>query len=441
MLVNFVFLLTILLFPDISNESRDFRELWLLVEVCYLPLAAMSMRRNHEMRAVYMDKVMRQAFIDVTVYGLLFMTLASFLQIGAMKLNAYIFFFCAMLVGLPLFQIASKFALKLYRRHGYNFTRVIIVGTGANASRLYDAMKKDAGFGYHILAFFDDKPDSNFKHGPVYPIAELKSFVQKHDVRQIFFSISGHSDALGDVIKIADDHVIDFYYVPKIPRTLARRFELHNIGSLPILSIQRNPLKSIINRALKRSFDIAFSSIVLLFYPLVYIPVAIAIKMGSPGPVYFKQERTGYLGKSFMCYKFRTMKVNANADKQQATKNDPRKTRLGDFLRRTSIDELPQFINVWRGEMSIVGPRPHMLSHTEQYTALVDRYMVRHVVKPGITGWAQVNGLRGITDELWKMERRVEYDVWYIENWTFLLDIKIVIRTIINAIAGEKNAF
>ena len=192
---------------------------------------------------------------------------------------------------------------------------------------------------------------------------------------------------------------------------------------------------------MKRGFDIVFSSVFLIFYPLIYIPVAIAIKITSPGPVYFRQERTGYLGKSFKCLKFRTMRVNADADSRQATHNDPRKTRIGDFLRRTSIDELPQFINVLRGDMSVVGPRPHMLKHTELYTRLVDSYMVRHAVKPGITGWAQVNGYRGITDELWKMERRVEHDVWYIENWTLLLDLKIVARTVINAVAGEKNAF
>lgn len=147
------------------------------------------------------------------------------------------------------------------------------------------------------------------------------------------------------------------------------------------------------------------------------------------------------MGKTFKCYKFRTMHVNKNADTCQATENDPRKTKFGNFLRRTSIDELPQFINVFKGDMSIVGPRPHMLKHTTDYTRLVDHYMVRHAVKPGITGWAQVNGYRGITDQLWKMERRVEHDVWYIENWSFLLDLKIIVRTVMNAIAGEKNAF
>ena len=440
-LVNLLFWLTLTFCPEIGTDPRDLRELWLLVEVSYIPVAGMNLRRDHELRVIYMDKVMRHAFMDVAVYGLFFTAMVSFLQINTMKLNAYVLFYGSMLLGLPLFQIVSCFLLKNYRRRGYNFAKVIIIGTGPNAVRLCDSMQKDAGFGYKITAFFDDDADSHFSSGKIYPMAELKDFVEKNDVRQIFFTLSGHNEALTQVIKIADDHVIDFFYVPQIPRTLARRFELHSIGSIPVLSIQCNPLKSVINRIVKRSFDIVFSSAVLIFYPLVYIPVAIAIKLSSPGPVYFKQQRTGYLGKSFACYKFRTMKVNADADRQQATLDDPRKTRVGDFLRRTSIDELPQFINVLRGEMSVVGPRPHMLKQTELYTELVDRYMVRHAVKPGITGWAQVNGLRGLTDELWKMEKRVEHDVWYIENWSFFLDIKIVIRTVINAFSGDKNAF
>lgn len=185
----------------------------------------------------------------------------------------------------------------------------------------------------------------------------------------------------------------------------------------------------------------AFSATVLLFSPLVFIPVAIAIKLSSPGPIFFKQKRTGYRGREFYCYKFRTMRVNKSADTQQATKNDPRKTRVGDFLRRTSIDELPQFINVFIGNMSVVGPRPHMLKHTEQYSHLIKKYMVRHYIKPGITGWAQINGFRGQTEELWQMEQRVEHDVWYIEHWNPLLDLKIIFRTVTNAIHGEKNAF
>ncbi len=174
---------------------------------------------------------------------------------------------------------------------------------------------------------------------------------------------------------------------------------------------------------LKRGFDIAFSGTFLIFSPVIFIPVAIAIKLSSPGPVFFRQKRTGYMGRDFLCWKFRTMRVNEQADGMQATRNDPRKTKLGDFLRRTSIDELPQFINVFMGDMSIVGPRPHMLKHTEDYRRLISQYMVRHLIKPGITGWAPVSGYRGQTEELWHMERRVEHDIWYIQHWSFLLDL------------------
>ena len=150
---------------------------------------------------------------------------------------------------------------------------------------------------------------------------------------------------------------------------------------------------------------------------------------------------TGLKGEDFDCYKFRTMHVNEDSDKLQAVKNDPRKTKVGDFLRKTNIDEIPQFFNVLKGDMSVVGPRPHMLKHTEDYSALIDTYMIRHFVKPGLTGWAQVNGFRGETKKLEQMERRVEMDVWYIENWTPWLDFKIVVKTIVNIIVGEKNAY
>ncbi|MDE7135619.1 MAG: exopolysaccharide biosynthesis polyprenyl glycosylphosphotransferase [Muribaculaceae bacterium] len=192
---------------------------------------------------------------------------------------------------------------------------------------------------------------------------------------------------------------------------------------------------------LKRAFDVLFSSVALLCSPIVFIPVAIAIKLDSPGPVFFRQKRTGYLGNEFYCYKFRTMRVNKNADSVQATKDDARKTKLGNFLRHSSIDELPQFWNVLKGDMSVVGPRPHMLAHTEEYRRLIDQYMVRHLVKPGITGWAQILGYRGATDEIWKMEKRVDSDVWYIEHWSFMLDMKIIVKTLTNAFLGEENAY
>ncbi len=292
------------------------------------------------------------------------------------------------------------------------------------------------------MGFFDDTPSPNFTGNYIGNFEQIDSFVKDNAIDEIYYAISGEKETeLRTVIKIADDNVIQFYYVPQLSRYINRQFDMNKIGLMPVLTLRNNPLKRYINKFIKRTFDIIFSSIVLLFSPIIFIPVAIAIKISSPGPIFFKQKRTGYRGQDFYCWKFRTMKVNADSDKVQAKKDDPRKTRVGDFLRKTSIDELPQFINVWLGDMSVVGPRPHMLKHTEDYSKLIDKYMVRHAIKPGITGWAQVNGYRGLTEELWQMEKRVEYDVWYIENWTFLLDLKIIVRTVLNAIHGEKNAF
>lgn len=440
-IVNALFGLLLVLYPCITGNTRELRELWLLINVCIVPFLLWNYRNRHSRRVIVMDHVLRTACTEVGIHALFFLSLIAFMNITVVPHQAYIAFYGMMLAAMSLWQLSSRYVLKQFRRTGRNFTKVVIVGTGDTALRLYSHMQTDAGFGYKVVGFFDRTCPEGFSGRYTGSIDALEQFVIENNIRQIFYTLSGQHDDLTRVIKIADDHVIDFYYVPQISRYVSRRFELNSIGSMPVMSIRRNPLKNVLNRAVKRTLDFTLSSVFLCVSPLIFIPVAIAIKISSPGPVFFKQKRTGYRGRTFNCLKFRTMRVNADSDNQQATKDDPRKTRVGDFLRKTSIDELPQFINVWKGDMSVVGPRPHMLKHTEDYTRLVDRYMVRHTVKPGITGWAQVNGYRGLTDELWKMERRVEHDVWYIENWTFLLDLKIIVRTVINAIHGEKNAF
>jgi len=202
-----------------------------------------------------------------------------------------------------------------------------------------------------------------------------------------------------------------------------------------------DPLQLPTNQFTKRVFDIVFSGFFLLCtLPLLPV-IALIIKIQSPGPLLFKQLRTGMNGQNFVCYKFRSMHVNKDADRLQATKNDPRKFPFGNFMRKANIDELPQFWNVLKGDMSIVGPRPHMLAHTEQYSQLIDKYMVRHFVKPGVTGWAQVTGFRGETQELWQMEGRVKRDIWYIENWSIWLDIRIIWLTARQLFVHDKLAY
>jgi putative colanic acid biosynthesis UDP-glucose lipid carrier transferase len=211
---------------------------------------------------------------------------------------------------------------------------------------------------------------------------------------------------------------------------------------MPVLSPRNEPLDDVGNRIKKRFFDLIVSSIAIIFILSWLVPlIALLIKLESRGPVFFVQKRNGKDGKPFNCLKFRSMRQNADADARQATKGDNRITRLGNFMRKTSIDELPQFFNVLMSDMSVVGPRPHMLKHTQDYSRLINQFMIRHFLKPGITGWAQVNGFRGETKTTEDMANRVTYDIWYLENWSLWLDARIVFMTVFNIFRGEKNAY
>lgn len=439
-IINAVFFTIAWLEPEFVAERA--RTVWLLANMAYLPVAY-SLRNTHKTRSIQMENVVANSLKAVGGHALIFISGLYFVGIDQIPWQIFAEFYGLLFIVFPLWWTVSRLYIKQYRRKGRNFSRAVIVGTNPTAQRLMQELSSDNGFGYKFMGFFDDekRPDTpqEMYRGP---ISLLDDFVREHQINEIFCTLPGeNADALSRTLAVADANVAQYYYVPPISRYINRNFEMYALGSVPVMSIRHNPLMRMRNRVLKRSFDILFSTVAMVLFPIVLIPVAIAIKISSPGPVFFKQKRTGYKGKEFTCYKFRTMRVNAQADSLQATEHDPRKTKVGDFMRRTNIDELPQFINVFLGNMSVVGPRPHMLKHTEEYSILIDKYMVRHLIKPGITGWAQVNGLRGQTDQLWQMEQRVEHDVWYIEHWSFLLDLKIIVRTVINAIHGEKNAF
>ncbi len=439
LVVNLLFGVLCLLHPDLLDHYA--RTKWLGVSLAYIPIALLFEHVRMQ-RTLHVDRVLVESLRAVALHALVFITLLEFLQVDDFPTPYFCQYYAMMLVALPLTWSLTRLMIKIYRKHGGNYRRVVIVGTNSTARRLADSLRKNEGYGYRIMGFFDKSPAPGFAGLYCGTLDDLEPFIKRERVDEVYYVLSGENEAdLLRCIRITDDAMIEFRYVPKLSPYVGRRFELDNIEGLPVLTPLANPLNRAYNRIIKRSFDFLFSSVALIFSPILFIPIAIAVKMSSPGPVFFKQKRTGYLGREFYCLKFRTMRVNAEADSTQATSNDPRKTKVGDFLRRTSLDELPQFINVWRGEMSIVGPRPHMLAHTEQYKALIDRYMIRHMVKPGITGWAQVCGYRGNTDELIKMEKRVRADVWYIEHWSLMLDIKIFIKTIVNGFAGEENAY
>lgn len=248
---------------------------------------------------------------------------------------------------------------------------------------------------------------------------------------------------INPLVQEADKQLLRLKFIPDMQGILTASYSMSYLGGeFPIITIRNEPLEFMPNRFKKRAFDIIFSLAVLIFVlSWLYPIIAILIKLESRGPILFKQRRSGRNDVPFICYKFRSMKINENSHLTQATRSDQRITRIGRFLRKTSLDEMPQFFNVIQGHMSVVGPRPHMLKHTEEYRAIIDKFMVRHFSKPGITGWAQVNGFRGETKETQDMEFRIEHDIHYVENWSLMWDVKIIFLTIINVARGEDNAF
>ena len=426
-----------------SAITENLREVVLLLNFCYFFSLYFVPLRLHA-SIIFINKVVQRAFLLVTVFILLFSICFVFLSISDVLSIFLVVYYGVTAVFFSLWRILVRMSLKLYRRKGYNFKRIVIIGAGKNGMELYQVIKDDLSYGFNVLGFFDD--NLALKH--ILPnylgmTNEVESYALANDVDEIYCTLPGMSDEkIVRMLNFAEKNMIRFYIVPDFYRNLKKSLVMEMMEFIPLMTIRREPLQAAYNRALKRVFDIFFSlAILLTIFPILYIVVGILIKLSSPGPILFTQKRTGLYGQDFMCYKFRTMKVNEDTDLLQAVKNDPRKTKIGDFLRRTNLDEFPQFINVLLGNMSVVGPRPHMLKHTNQYSVLIDKYMVRHLVKPGVTGWAQVTGYRGETKTLEQMEGRVKRDVWYIENWTFFLDIKIIVVTVLNMFKGEKNAY
>jgi putative colanic acid biosysnthesis UDP-glucose lipid carrier transferase len=355
-------------------------------------------------------------------------------------------FYSMSLFGILLgtWKIIFFFVRKSNRVLMNNSRNAIIVGASRAGNELYNQFNNKVLKGYNLLGFFDDEPSKvTQQHLYLGDTSLCMDYVLKNNVEEIFCALpySEHK-TIERLMSDSDKNLIRFKIVPEYHEYFKNTSYLQNLGNIPILTVRAEPLENILNRAVKRIFDIAFSLFVIVFVFSWLFPIlAILVKLESKGPIFFKQMRSGRDNHSFTCYKFRSMKVDNKFEHKQAVLGDPRITKLGTILRKTSLDELPQFFNVLIGNMSIVGPRPHMLSHTEQYSQLIDQFMVRHFMKPGITGWAQINGLRGETKTIEAMLERVEADVWYLENWTFLLDIRIIALTIWKSATGDKNAY
>ncbi len=320
---------------------------------------------------------------------------------------------------------------------GGNFRKVVIIGEEKNTGHLIDFFNDNPNYGYKLVKWFDLKTSKKQQ------LQECFDFVSENGVDEIYGALSDLSNTdVNALIDFTDNNLKTLKFLPDEKEATSRNMKLDYYGYIPIVSLRNIPLDITANKMIKRTFDILFSSVVIVLFLSWLIPVlAILIKLESKGPVFFKQRRNGLNYHEFDCYKFRSMTLNEIADLEQVSKNDPRITKIGRFIRKTSIDELPQFFNVFLGDMSVVGPRPHMVSHTEMYAKRVDKFMVRHFIKPGITGLAQTNGYRGEVEIESDIINRVKYDIFYLENWSLLLDLKIVVMTVLNTIKGEEKAY
>lgn len=417
-----------------------------LITLCYL-LCNMHSGVILHRSVVRPEQIMVRVLRNMVPFVLLSVCILLLFHFEFSHSRLFGLFYIVLILVIVSYRLAFRYFLELYRKQGGNVRKVILIGSHENMQELYHAMTDDPTSGYRVLGYFEDFPSDRYPSDVSYlgHPQEVNNFLKQNvgRVDQLYCSLpSARSAEIVPIINYCENHLVRFFSVPNVRNYLKRRMHFEMLRNVPVLSIRREPLELLENRIVKRTFDIVCSTLFLCtIFPFIYIIVGVAIKMSSPGPIFFKQKRSGEDGKEFWCYKFRSMRVNAQCDTLQATEHDPRKTRIGEIIRKTSIDELPQFINVFKGDMSIVGPRPHMLKHTQEYSLLINKFMVRHFVKPGITGWAQVTGYRGETKELWQMEGRVMRDIWYIEHWTFLLDLYIMYKTVYNAIHGEKEAY
>lgn len=330
--------------------------------------------------------------------------------------------------------------LKKYRIvTGNNFRNAIIIGYTNEALDLKKIFDERPDYGYRFKGFFSDKKVNENIEGK---IASIKTYCIENKIDEIYCSLNEISDEkLKDLFEFGDNNSIVVKFIPDSKAIFSKNLKIDYYELFPVLSLQKTALHDPLIKNFKRGFDFIFSLFVIILVLSWLTPLmALLIKLESRGPVFFKQSRPGLDEQEFLCYKFRSMQVNVTTEKE-ASRNDPRVTRIGRFIRKTSIDELPQFFNVLLGDMSVVGPRPHLWSQNKNYGNRIKKYMVRHYVKPGITGLAQVKGCRGEIETDNDMINRIKYDVYYIENWSLLMDIKIIIQTVVNIFKGEEKAY
>ncbi len=398
------------------------------------------------------ERVLRQVTFLVLLHGVVSYIIAELMSVSGgypvPDVLSYLRFTGILYCLIILSRYLERWALKRYRSKGGNTRKVIFIGSDPSMLPVYEYLVAEPSMGYRVQGYYSDVKNEEWSDDFHYlgTLSDLESeMCVTHEsvmADEIYCCLPvTDRDMIRKVMRYCNNNVLHFYYIPVISQLFDGTFRQESVGETTVFTNHLEPLMKPVNKFVKRTFDILFSSVVLVFLAVLTPFIALIIKIQSPGPVFFRQARTGLNGRNFNCYKFRSMHVNKDADLVQATEHDPRKFAFGNIMRKSNIDELPQFFNVLIGDMSIVGPRPHMLHHTEVYRELIDTYMVRHFVKPGITGWAQVTGFRGETKELWQMKGRVKRDIWYIENWTIWLDLIIIWKTAKQIFIHDEMAY
>lgn len=360
----------------------------------------------------------------------------------------FLLFLSILFISLTL----TKYILRKYLHsaifHGKLLDNILIVGYTPAAQDFYETINRYYYYGYKCVGFLDNKTTK--MNGCPYkgPVQNLEAVIKELHVDEVVIALPTHQNkAIQECIEVCDQYATQTRILPDFEQYTSSNLQVNNIGLLSVINIRELPLDKEVNRLGKRAFDIAFSILFFILIASWLFPILVLIiKLSSKGPVFFKQERWGLNNEKITCYKFRTMvaesqDIDADGNYQQASKDDPRITTIGAFLRRTNLDELPQFWNVLIGNMSVVGPRPHPTPLNLASMHTIDNYMLRHVVKPGISGWAQVNGYRGETKLPGTMQKRVNFDLYYIHRWTFWFDCQIILQTLINMIRGDQNAY
>jgi putative colanic acid biosynthesis UDP-glucose lipid carrier transferase len=443
--INTVFFTTEFLFRNQIPDSAQPQYIYFIFFLNIVWVAVALLKNIYHARNIGTFEQYSKVSMQAYVYLLLVVVLTLFFFRMMLLSRLFILVVLTSLsVALVINRLLYLAIYHYFKGRDWLVNKVVIIGYNPLSKRLVDYLSED-GINKEIIGFCEETENIHelSSHPILSNVSNALEICKQYGVTEIYSTIAPENNqSLYHLIKGADDNCIRFKIVPDLGVFFNRQMHIDFLKEIPVISLRREPLEDLGNRIKKRILDIVVSAFVVVFILSWLTPlIAILIFLGSRGPVFFAQPRTGRNNKTFLCLKFRSMRVNKLANNQQATRNDGRITRLGSFLRRTSLDEFPQFINVLRGDMSIAGPRPHMLKHTDEYSQLIGQYMVRQFLKPGITGWAQVKGFRGETQTVLHMQKRVEHDLWYMENWSLFLDLKIMALTFINTMRGDKNAY